>query len=91
MTPSATECTQPGQADTRLIDDLRRVHDLLPSLANMLMGDASSVPQIWPDDRYDVVWVVEDTGPGNGRGFRDVPKMLLAGDQPGPIHPAGPT
>jgi len=78
----------------RLIDGVVLIaweHHLLPSLANMLMGDASSVPQIWPDDRYDVVWVVEDTGLGNGRGFRDVPEMLLAGDQPGPIHPAGPT
>lgn len=64
-------------------------HHLIPSLATMLAGDASSVPPVWPDDRYDVVWVLEDTGAGGGRGFREVPQVLLAGDQPTPIAPAG--
>jgi hypothetical protein len=62
-------------------------HHLIPSIANVLMGDASSVPQIWPDARYDLVWVFEDTGPGGGRAFRWIPEMLLAGDHPGPIAP----
>ena len=60
-------------------------HHLIPSLATQLMGDASSVPQIWPDERYDVVWVIEAAGPRGGRAFRQVPQLLLAGDQPGPI------
>ena len=64
-------------------------HHLIPTLATMLVGDASLVPQSWPDDRYDVVLVVEDTGTVGGRGLREVPEMLLAGDQPGQIDPAG--
>jgi broad specificity phosphatase PhoE len=66
-------------------------HHLLPSIANMLLGDKSRAPQIWPDDRYDVVWVVEFAGPSSRGGFREVPQMLLAGDQPRPIAPSGPT
>ena len=66
-------------------------HHLIPSLATMLVGDPSGVPQAWPDDRYDVVWVVEDTATAGGRGLRQVPEMLLAGDQPGPIGSAGPS
>jgi hypothetical protein len=65
-------------------------HHLIPSIATMLVGDASTVPQVWPDDRYDVVWVLEDAGPGGGRGLRQVPQVVLAGDQPGPIALAGP-
>jgi broad specificity phosphatase PhoE len=66
-------------------------HHLIPSLATMLAGDVSKVPQVWPDDRYDVVWVVDDVGPGEGRVLRQVPEMLLAGDQPLPIvHSASP-
>lgn len=63
-------------------------HHLIPSLATMLVGAASGVPQVWPDDRYDVVWVIEDAGTAGARRFREVPEMLLAGDQPGPIGPA---
>jgi broad specificity phosphatase PhoE len=65
-------------------------HQLIPSIANMFAGDTSRVPQIWPDDRYDLVWVFENTGQGAGIEFREVPQMLLAGDQPTPIGTAGP-
>jgi broad specificity phosphatase PhoE len=63
-------------------------HRLIPSLATMLVGDASRVPQVWPDDRYDVVWVLEEDGTAGGRRLREVPEMLLAGDQPAPIAAA---
>jgi broad specificity phosphatase PhoE len=59
-------------------------HHLIPSIATLLVGDASRVPQIWPDDRYDVVWVFDAGRPGQ-TGFREVPEMLLAGDRPTPI------
>lgn len=65
-------------------------HHLIPSLATMLVGDASKVPQVWPDDRYDMVWVFEEAVTAGGRRLRQVPEMLLAGDQPGPIALAGP-
>ena len=63
-------------------------HHLIPSLATMLTGDLPGVPELWPDDRYDVVWVVENTGTAGGRRFREVPEMLLAGDRPSPIGSA---
>ncbi len=63
-------------------------HHLIPSMAAMLVGDASSVPQVWPQGRYDIVWVIEDVEPGRGRGLREAPELLLAGDQPDPIGAA---
>ena len=63
-------------------------HHLIPSLAKMLVGNASSVPQAWPDDRYDVAWVLEDAGQDGTRGFREVAEMVLAGDRPNPIGTA---
>ena len=63
-------------------------HHLIPSLATMLVGAASRVPQVWPDDRYDMVWVVEDPGTAGTRRLREVAEMLLAGDQPSPIGSA---
>ena len=65
-------------------------HHLIPALTTMLMGGASQVPQVWPDDRYDVVWVVEGLGPNERRRLRQVPEMLLSGDQPSPIAQAAP-
>jgi len=63
-------------------------HHLIPSITNMLLGDTSSAPQVWPDDRYDVVWVIEYAAPGSRGAFRQVPEMLLAGDRPQPIPPS---
>jgi broad specificity phosphatase PhoE len=56
-------------------------HHLIPSLANMLIGDTSTAPQVWPDDRFDIIWAIE---PGIGArvgSFRQVPELLLAGDR----------
>jgi hypothetical protein len=63
-------------------------HHLIPSIANLLAGDASRVPQIWPDDRFDLVWVFGGASPAGGREFREVPQMLLAGDLPTTIGTA---
>jgi broad specificity phosphatase PhoE len=57
-------------------------HHLIPAIATMLAGNASGVPQVWPDDRYDVVWVLEALGHKQAdRSLRQVPQMLLSGDQ----------
>lgn len=55
-------------------------HHLIPSIANMLIGDTTSAPQIWPDDRFDVIWLIDASGPGRSPGFRQVPERLLDGD-----------
>jgi broad specificity phosphatase PhoE len=59
-------------------------HHLIPSIASLLLGDGSRVPQVWPDDRYDLVWVLETDQRGEV-GFREVPQVLLAGDKATPI------
>ena len=60
-------------------------HKRIPLIANQLVGDSASVPQVWPDERFDVVWVFEPD-PSTGR-FRlhQVPQLLLAGDLAEPI------
>jgi hypothetical protein len=60
-------------------------HERLPLIANRLVGDQSSVPQLWPDDRFDLVWVFEPGPTGGGRRLRQVPQLLLAGDRAEPI------
>ena len=59
-------------------------HHLIPSIATALMGGASSVPQTWPDERYDVVWVIEEAD--GARRLRQVPQLVLAGDRPETIE-----
>jgi hypothetical protein len=57
-------------------------HKRIPLIANRLVGDPSTVPQVWPDDRYDLVWILEpETNAGLLR-LRQVPQLLLAGDRP---------
>ncbi|MGZ3587007.1 MAG: hypothetical protein ACXVAP_07140, partial [Candidatus Limnocylindrales bacterium] len=60
-------------------------HKRIPLIANQLVGDSSSVPQAWPDDRYDLVWVFEPNATATGFRLRQVPQLLLAGDRPEPI------
>jgi hypothetical protein len=60
-------------------------HTRLPLIATRLVGDGSSVPQIWPADRFDLVWVFEPGSTGGSRRLRQVPQLLLAGDRAEPI------
>jgi hypothetical protein len=54
-------------------------------IAARLVGDASTVPQVWPDVRFDLVWVFEPDPNGGGLELRQVPQLLLAGDRAEPI------
>lgn len=55
-------------------------HKALPLIANAIVGNDTTVPQKWPGDRFDVVWIF-DLQPGGGYGFSQLPQLLLAGDQ----------
>lgn len=56
-------------------------HEYLPEIANRILGDKATAPQDWPEDRYDMVWVLgRDNGSGR-YGFKQVPQLLLTGDQ----------
>ncbi|HLL75153.1 MAG TPA: hypothetical protein VK421_07780 [Pyrinomonadaceae bacterium] len=60
--------------------------EYLPEIANRILGDETTAPQDWPDDRYDMIWVL-DRDPASGRyGFRQVPQLLLTGDRAAPIR-----
>lgn len=54
-------------------------HNNLHLIANRILGDSSTVPQGWPEDRFDVVWVF-DLVDGSYQ-FRQVPQLLLPGDR----------
>ncbi len=60
-------------------------HKRIPFIANRLVGDATTVPQTWPDDRFDVVWIFEPGLSAGGWHLRQVPQLLLAGDRAEPI------
>jgi broad specificity phosphatase PhoE len=55
-------------------------HHLIPSIAVLLAGNATNVPQIWPDDRFDLVWLVDLRGPTGPPSFSQIPELLLGGD-----------
>jgi broad specificity phosphatase PhoE len=57
-------------------------HELIPSAVAQL-PHAPAVPQTWPGDRFDIVWVFDQAG--TGWTFSQIPQRLLAGDSASPI------
>ena len=55
-------------------------HHLIPSIVLALVESPGPVPSAWPDDRFDVVWVLERPSATMPFTFRQVPQLLLAGD-----------
>jgi hypothetical protein len=37
-------------------------HEDIPRIGNLIMSDTRSVPQSWPEDRYDLIWVFDRKG-----------------------------
>ncbi len=64
-------------------------HDYIPVIAGDLGTVRPAVPQTWPSDRFDVVWVfVRRPGQRSGSpryDFYQVPELLLPGDRDAPI------
>ncbi|MBV8526309.1 MAG: hypothetical protein JOY71_30070 [Acetobacteraceae bacterium] len=60
-------------------------HEAIPNIAQLILGSSQGVPQHWPGDRFDLVWVFDrPDGSGTWR-FTQVPQQLLAGDSADPI------
>ena len=58
-------------------------HTLIPGLVEHLVSSSQNVPRQWPDDRFDIVWILDFE---NGSWvFSQMPQMLLAGDRDAPI------
>jgi hypothetical protein len=39
-------------------------HEDIPAIGNRIIGNATTVPQAWPEDRYDLIWVFDRTAKG---------------------------
>ena len=60
-------------------------HEAIPEIADLLVAGKQSIPQHWPGDRFDEVWVFDrPTGSGEW-SFTQVPQRLLPGDSANPI------
>jgi broad specificity phosphatase PhoE len=55
-------------------------HKRLPALARLMAANAQDVPLEWPEDRFDLVWLLVPEASG-GRRFAQLPQLLLGGDQ----------
>jgi hypothetical protein len=58
-------------------------HLSMQTIANAILGDATTAPQSWPFERVDVVWIFDRRD--EGWTFTQVPELLLAGDRAEPI------
>jgi len=55
-------------------------HEAIPEIVNRIVGNATTCPQHWPDERFDLVWVLDQPTPVDAWDFAQVPQMLLPGD-----------
>ncbi|ACD20062.1 phosphoglycerate mutase family protein [Paraburkholderia phytofirmans] len=58
-------------------------HKVIPSLIG-LVPDAPTVPSSWPEDRFDMVWILDHAA--DKWSFSQLPQLLLAGDTANPIE-----
>jgi hypothetical protein len=58
-------------------------HGELPAIATALATVTPTPPTPWPDNRYDLVWVL--TPAAGGWSFHQIPQLLLDGDSNQPI------
>jgi hypothetical protein len=54
-------------------------HEKIPAIANLILQN-TSVPQKWPGDRFDVVWIFSRTVASAPWTFSQAPQLLLSGD-----------
>jgi hypothetical protein len=59
--------------------------EYIPRIAAQILGNKTRAPRVWPEDRFDLVWVF-DRNPSSDRfTFKQVPQRLLMGDWTTPI------
>jgi hypothetical protein len=59
--------------------------EYLPQIAAHILGNKTRVPQVWPEDRFDLVWVFDRDRSSDRFTFKQVPQRLLMGDWTTPI------
>ncbi|MBL6616575.1 MAG: histidine phosphatase family protein, partial [Reyranella sp.] len=60
-------------------------HEMIPTIAANIMGNAVGLPTTWPGDRFDVVWRFTRASAGAPWSFDQVCERLLPGDGGKPI------
>ncbi|MDQ3806320.1 MAG: histidine phosphatase family protein [Acidobacteriota bacterium] len=60
--------------------------EFIPQIANRILGDTTTAPQDWPEDRFDMVWVFDRDDATGRYDFKQVPQNLLLGDWAIPIR-----
>jgi hypothetical protein len=60
-------------------------HEAIPEIAGLVLGSNQGVPQHWPGERFDLVWVFDRPNGSGPWSFTQVPQLLLAGDSASPI------
>jgi hypothetical protein len=61
-------------------------HGEIPAIAETFPSVSPTPPSEWPDDRFDVVWVL--TKAADGWHFAQLPELVLPQDQPAVIEAA---
>jgi hypothetical protein len=60
--------------------------EYIPEIASLILGTKKVAPAIWPEERFDMVWVFDLHPSTSTYGFAQVPQKLLAGDLTTPIR-----
>jgi hypothetical protein len=55
--------------------------EYIPKIAALIMGGDEIVPALWPEARYDMVWIFDRSRSSASYRFHQVPQSLLMGDQ----------
>ena|ERR1700736_1895082 len=59
--------------------------EYIPQIAAHILGNQKKVPQVWPEDRFDLIWVFDRGRSSTKFSFKQVSQRLLTGDWTTPI------
>lgn len=60
--------------------------EYIPEIAALILGNRTTAPPDWPEDRYDMIWVFDLDRSSSAYVFNQVPQELLGGDLISPIE-----
>jgi|ERR1044071_6074305 hypothetical protein len=60
-------------------------YEYIPQIASHILGNKTTAPREWPEDRFDMVWVFDRDSATAQYSFKQVPQNLLMGDWATPI------
>jgi len=59
--------------------------EYIPKIACQIAGNQTAIPRVWPEERFDLIWVFDRDRSSAKYRFKQVPQRLLMGDQVTPI------